>query len=389
MIKSNPQNYSLLLLGNFYDYHMMRFVKNLKKENPNAVIDAFTPSLKGRNLSDDYLNCYRECRMVSFFTFFSKVPLIREIENILNWYRYFHIFAKDHRYNVINIHYPSYVMWFILKDLKKIADKMVITPWGSDVYRIGCLKRAILKRVYNAADYVTGQGNRFTGDFLRIFNAPKQKLVYAYIGSDLIDYIVKHQSHCKPTDAKILLGIEDNYVITCGYNASESQQHLKIIESIGRVRHELPNNLVLIFPVTYPKRQRYVDTLKKAVEDIGVRALFFTDYLELEQLFIVRQATDMFIHIQTTDANSASVKEYLLLGKNCICGSWLVYDDVEDVNYKPYHSVDSIKKLSVVIAEAYHEGSPKIKDDVIRYIVDLGWSHAAKSWNNLYMSISK
>lgn len=383
------KDYSILIMGFFYNNHMIRFVKHLKKENPNARIDFFAPIEKECTVDEDYLSCFRDCRQVTFSSFFHSIPLLRALEVSYNWHRKFHQFSYKRKYDIVNIHYPLYHHNYILNDLQLITDNLVLTPWGSDVYRIDEHKRRILKNVFDAARFVTGAGDRFTRDFMKKFDIPNKKFVHADIGSEMIDYISENKGVLSTDGAKRELGIEGRYVITCGYNSQKAQRHIDIINAISKVRDRLPRDLVLLFPVTYPKENaQYVSELKKITKEKDINSIFLEDYLDVNNLFVVRQATDMFIHVQTTDANNASIKEYLLLNKNCINGAWMVYDDIETDSYKPYHTVSSIEELEKVIVEAYHKGVPEIKESVIEHILSLGCKPAAREWNSFFESIT-
>ena len=383
------EDYSLLLIGQFYDNHSVRFVRNLKRFNPKAQIDYFTPVIRGKEIPSDYLEYFRAVEMVDFSHLFRYFPLLNKIEERYNWLNSFRSFSRDKHYDVVNIHYPRSINSLIIPELHEIADSIVLTPWGSDVLRSTDKERRVLQRLYETADYVTGHGDRFTDEFMRIFNVPKQKFIHVDLGTETIDYIAEHKTEIGTKQAKQQLGIEGSYAITCGYNASPAQNHLKIIESIGRIKEQLPHNLVLLFPLTYPKNPDYVIQLKNAVDNYGLRALWFEQYMDLASLFILRQATDMFIHVQKTDANNASLKEYLLLGKNCINGAWLQYPDVEDNGRKPYYEVQSVDDLDANILKSYQNGAKTLSPKATRIIKSFGCKPAAVKWNQFFMSISK
>lgn len=383
------EDYSLLLIGQFYDNHSVRFVRNLKKTNPKAQIDYFTPVIKGKGIPADYLDYFRAVEMVDFSHLFRYIPILNKKEERFNWKRSFRSFSQGKHYDVVNIHYPRSINSLIIPELRQIADNIVLTPWGSDVLRSTDKERRVLQKLYDKADYVTGHGDRFTDEFMRIFNVPKQKFVHADLGTETIDYIAEHKTEIGTEQAKRQLGIEGNYVITCGYNASPAQNHLKIIDSIGRIKELLPHKLVLLFPLTYPRNPDYVIQLRNVVDNYGLHALWFDQFLDLESLFILRQATDMFIHLQKTDANNASLKEYLLLGKNCINGSWLQYPDVEDNGKKPFYEVQSLNDLDTIILESYQNGARTVSPNATRLIESFGCKPAAVRWNQFFMSISK
>lgn len=380
--------YSILLLGEIYNNHTIRFVRNLKCENPNVQIDCFGIR-QNMDLPQNYLSCIRSFEVFDLSKKLWSFPGLRSLEIIYNWRKSFHRFVKSKHYDIAQIHYPEYSMSFILEDLHKVADNLVVTPWGSDVYRIGGRKKRIVQKIFDAADYVTGAGDRFTKDFMRIFNVPNEKFAHADLGSETIDYISEHKNYLTTKIAKQKLGIEGFYTIGCGYNASEGQQHLKMIESIAKARNQLPERLMLLFPVTYPKNTEYVKKLKSSVEESGLRAMWFDEFMDLPSLFELQMATDMFIHVQTTDANSTSLKEYILCGKNCVNGSWLEYDDIEENGHKPFHVVEDIGYLDQVIVDAYHKGEPEVSQKVLLHIESLGCEPAAKGWNDFFMRISE
>ena len=381
--------YNLLMLGEFYDNHTARFVRNLKRVNPSICIDFFTPRIKWKKTPADYIEYFHDCKIVDFSKWFWHIPFLEEKEQINNWKKHFPVFAKNRHYDIVNIHFPRSVYSYILPDIQGISDNLVLTPWGSDVLRANSKERKKLKTLYDAADFVTGHGDRFTDEFMRIFDVPRYKFVHADLGAETIDYITEHKAEVKEEDAKKLLGIDGCYAITCGYNASSAQRHTEIIEAISHIKDQLPSNLVLLFPVTYPKNEKYVSCLQSIVKKLGIRSLWFDEYLDLESLFLLRQATDMFIHIQTTDANNASLKEYLLLGKNCVNGSWLRYPDVEDEGQMPYYSVYELALLDNVILKAYREGPLKVTEKARVIIESFGCKPAAKRWNDFFMSICK
>ncbi len=379
------EDYSILMMGKLYNPHMERFVRNLKFVNSHVTIDCFGQLIEGKEMPSDYRNCFRQCELVSFSHCFDSIPVLRSIEIINNWRKHFHAFSKGKHYDIVNIHFPVYVLRYIIKDVRRIADNIVLTPWGSDVYRINKLNIKNLKIVYGKADYVAVSG-RFADDCSKIFHIPQEKIVGLKIGSESIDTIISLREAISSVEAKKQLGISNSYVISCGYNSSPAQRHKCIIESIGRIKGQLPDSLVLLFPVTYPKNPVYIEELKQQVKSLKIKAIFFEDFLDNEALFLLRQATDMFIHVQTTDASNASIKEYILLKKNCINGSWLRYPEIEGCKL-PYYLVDNLDDLGDVVLDAYKKGPVKIEESVMKYIEHLGSKSTAEETNNFFMSI--
>lgn len=382
------KKYSILMMGKVYNNHMERYVRSMKNVNPEIDIDCFEQQDENLAMPSNYHSLFRECKLVYFTHYFSAIPGVHTLELIYNWRKEFHKFSQNHHYDIVNIHFPGYMMRYILEDLKKIADNVVLTPWGSDVYRIGKKKQKLLSKVYKAADYIIARG-RFAEDCMQLFSIPPSKVIEGGMGSETIDYIVSHKHQITTEDAKRHLGLTGSYVVTCGYNASIGQQHIEMINAIYKIKDKLPSKLVLLFPLTYPHNPEYINKLKEMVVSKGIKGVFLDDYLDLDSLYIVRQATDMFIHIQITDANNASLKEYLLLGKTCVNGAWMHYPDIEVYGSCPYYLVDDTGKLGDVILDAYNNGPKVINERAIMNIEQLGSISAAKEINRFFETLVK
>ena len=253
------RGYSILVVGNIYDNHIIRYVANLKSENPNVDIDLFSTRMEQaiperinsaisniywldvRKSSNKYLQAFRRIKGIRF--------LLKQIK-------------KTKHYDIVNIHFPMVEYCFAMTYFKRIGDTILITPWGSDIYRAGKLGRLLLRRVFNEADYICGTGNRFGKDVQRFFNIPNSKIVCLDIGSESIDYVTEYRDKISPEEARVKLGLDGDYFITCGYNAHREQNHIAILDAIGLVKSQLPENISVILPLTYPKDKTYVDSFE-------------------------------------------------------------------------------------------------------------------------------
>lgn len=65
----------------------------------------------------------------------------------------------------------------------------MISPWGSDVYRINAFDKLIAKLCYHKVDYISVAPIKFRDDIATLFNVPDGKFVNLGFGSDTIDAI--------------------------------------------------------------------------------------------------------------------------------------------------------------------------------------------------------
>lgn len=390
------KKYSLLLVAFVCHYsHVARFVKLLKSVNPSVEITLLADRYDISNEIKDNVDriLYKHC-------FNAKMPSwlapLKHMLDLMVLGKQFRLLAKHHRYDIVNIHYCQYYMAYYIHCLRKIGKKMVITPWGSDVLRVNSrFKLAMLGFLYRRADMITvGPQGSVGSVVLRTFRADENKLRALGWGSETIDYINENSGGVTTNDAKVKLGLSGRYVITCGYNAFEQQRHETMIKAICAIKHELPENLTLLFPLTYgssieTKKKNYVEQIKQWCKESELNAVFYEEYLSVSELFFLRLGTDMFIHIQTTDAGNSSLQEYVLCGKKVVHGTWIHYPHLEQ--YKPlfYFPVDSLDTLGNAILKAYHSDPIKTPPEVMEYIRNRGWKAKMKLWDDFFCSICK
>ena len=282
----------------------------------------------------------------------NRFPFVNRLINRCSSWIQMRSLSRVKHFDIVNIHYPYYFLSHVMGCFRKMASTIIVSPWGSDVLRLeGKSKRKQLAKVFDKADFITsnpkGRIGKVLVDEMGIDAGKLHPLAW---GSETIDYINEHIQDVSTEDAKKKLGLENRYVITCGYNAFEEQRHEIMIRSIREIKSQLPPELILLFPVTYgvtfgTKKEDYIKRLKGLCLESGLDAFFCESYLSVPELFVLRQATDMFIHIQTTDGGNSSLQEYVLLGKKVVHGSWIHYSHLEQFKPLFYFPVDDLDLL--------------------------------------------
>lgn len=379
----SSKEYSVLVLGNFEDVYVSQFIKNLKKINPKVHL-YFWGYTRAVNLADrSFIACYDDYCLLDIKSIVNSSVFWR-LKAIKAMRKSFKAFVADKHFDYVNVHYVKPEYCFLIDYFRKYASNLVLTPWGSDVYRVHGLNKFLVKQTFKAADFLTGCDDRFTRDFVKIFNVPQRKIIYCDLGVEPIEYIFDHKHSIDTNEAKRQLGLDKHYIITCGYNAHEVQRHSEMIDAIYQVKNQLPDNLLLFFPFTYPKEPEYIQSIKQKVNELGLKAVYFEHFLDLEHLFLLRQATDVFIHIQPTDASSGSLYEYVVCEKKIINGAWLNYPELFRNGVKPYFEVDDLKNLGQTIVKVYHSEPIKIEQDLLDYLAKKQWKVVIKDWNNFF-----
>ena len=193
------QNYKLLIIGDIYDNHIVRYVTNLKKCNPNAVIDIISVK-KECSYAQQIENAVNHIYWFKPDT--TNLRLLRGIQRVHQFNCLLRRISKVCHYDIINVHYPQVEYRYSIKEFRKIAEYILLTPWGSDVYRVSKLGISILKVLYKSADYVCCTDNRFGYDVRCMFALQNKQLVNLDIGSETIDYIFEFKDIVSPQSAR-------------------------------------------------------------------------------------------------------------------------------------------------------------------------------------------
>lgn len=388
------KKYSILIICiNGAPGHSERFVKNIKQTNPEARISFYSDRDK-EAYSPEMLDCIDEYFQKEKYTGWPHhLGRFRRNFDHYAFVRQFRRISKTHHYNIINVHFPQYILSDVIRYLKRMSDSIVVTPWGSDVLRLeDPMKKKKLTRLFTKADYITtrpsGPIGKIVCQEMKIEPSIFHPLVW---GSETIDYINEHISEVSREQAKENIHLGGKYLITCGYNGYDSQRHGIMIDAISSKRDQLPDNMLLLFPVTYgssygTRKQEYIDRLKKKCDDLHLPVVFYENYLPVSELFLLRRATDMFVHVQTTDAGNSSLQEYVLCGSKIVHGTWIQYGNLEQ--YKPlfYFPVNQLDELGEVIVKAYHSEPIRVPEQVMEYIRNRGWRAMMKQWNDFFVS---
>lgn len=381
------KKYSLLVIALYcYSGHAKAFINHLKAKNPLIDLTLLTnkPELMSTLLDD------KSVKIVSYNVSSVKCSFSWLRHWIIKYkqIRFFANFSKDKQYDIVNVHFANKYMPYVFKYLRRMSKNIVVTPWGSDILRKDNEYLNHLAGLYVNADYIsTDKDSPLGKKIIDVFNIDPNKIVCSSFGTDIVDFAVKDGNSLSQENAKQRFGLNGRYVITCGYNGINNHRHKDIIEAINKVKDRLPDNLTLLFPMTYLKNDIYMEECKQKCTEYDINAVFLTEYMSVEDVYKLRKATDMFVHVQTTDANSGTVKEYILCDKKIVHGSWIKYDELEAFQPLFYFPVDRLEDLGEAIVKAYKSDKIKISQGVLDIVVRCGWDYRITRLNEFFMSI--
>lgn len=386
------RSYRILIIAwNASINHVSEFIRNLKKTNPNVEISLLSSRPGLDAIPDDVKENAKDITCVKYHS--ERIKNWRFAE-LLDRFFFMQAFARlsKRKFDIVNIHFAKPRLTYVLRWLKKMSNNVVISPWGSDVLRVedeNSIRN--LTKVYSLANYVTvSKGSQIGKKLVEHFGVDPRKLIELGWGGDFFDFIQENAINVTMADAKERFGLSDRYVITCGYNSQREQRHEFIIDTINSIKKQLPENLTLLLPYTYSRtdgRDAYIESLVNKGKALGLDLISIKEHLNMPDLLKLRMATDIFVHIQTTDAGSRCVMEYVACNKKIVHGAWMKYAYLEE--YKPscYFPVNSLEELGDCIVKAYNTEISELPTEVEDIIKKRGWRYKMALWNVFFESL--
>lgn len=215
-----------------------------------------------------------------------------------------------------------------------------------------------------------------------IGRAIAQSAKVIYFGDAPFQYI-DDQLELGINKCKKQYGIPEDKISVCiGYNASQAQQHLKVIEQIGKLDDEIRKKIFLVVPAAYGGDTAYIAKLDAAMKSSGIGYCILTKFLCPNEVAALRVATDIFINAQTTDSISASVMEAYYAGARLLNAGWLKYREFSNwgLEYDVFESFEDICLLIERNIENLRERSNTNRGTVIR---NWSWNTCKDRWNDM------
>lgn len=381
----------ILIVGGWGTTHIRRYLKILcQHKNEDLIIDAYDPNYEtGQCNLCGVDNVYRlnvnkvekvlySIRKIG--TFFLLKKKTRRLRSLL----------KQNHYDLVNIHFLPYNVLNMVTVCRKSHTKVMLTPLGSDVLRVGKIRQNSIRKASAISDYVSlAKSTGFCKEVTEKYSISSGKIRHMAYGSETISAILKMKGHYDKAECSRMLSLkESSFNIVCGYNASRAQRHEHIITALFKVKDLLPDGYQIIVPLSYGHDKDYMKrSIAELNETYKLNVCYIENYLSVEQVAALRLVTDLFIHIQTTDACNASLQEFLLAGATCINGAWLKYPQLENKGY-PYISCDKLDDLPDCLKRGLDKRfHPSIHPSIVEEIKSNSWDNRIQDWLYFYQHV--
>lgn len=382
-----------VLLWGIYSPWTMNFVENFLQKNNYEV---WMLNRGNKKEYKEYKKFYeqRGVHLIDVSEIVSEVYDKRKCGNFLKiWYSHFLLLKaviKSGSYDLINMQYVEYldlIDVFVLKYI--LRSKLILSYWGSDLFRIEKSKLSRMRILVNCADFVTFDNKDLEIEFRRIYKRARRiPSKVAFFGLPVLDIIDKKSREEVNDDIRKKWGISENKkVVAIGYSGIPEQQHKKILGVIAKLEDCYKERIVLLIQMSYGGTKEYRSSVVAAAKKTGCEYIDIQHFLTNDEVAELRILTDVYINSQITDAFSGSVCENLFSGTLLINARWLRYKEFETYGFK-YLEFKSINEIGGLIKKVLNQ-----KIDVSgnrRLVWNLrSWEHCAPIWKKIYQKMSR
>ena len=264
------------------------------------------------------------------------------------------LFVFKKKFDVICFHYIDLSALVMLPIARLYSRRIVVSYWGSDILRINkksFINKAITVFLTNVsllfADRITFITSSMIKEFHQLCGTKYDKKINKVdFGLDIIeelkDIIFEEKRIRKKYDINY-----SKIVISIGYNNNPNQQHIRVLNCIKKYPKCIKEKIHIIIRLTYGQgSNQYIEKIKKISNSIGCTVSLFETYLTNKEIAEITSITDIFIHAQTTDAQSASICEHLFAKCLVLNPKWIRYDELEkSVFYLKYDDFEEMHKI--------------------------------------------
>lgn len=376
---------TILLVGNPNNIHIYNYCRNVLL-NQNYQITIYNPS--GNAL-------LAECRYYSFYERHSVeiVSVSTPLDStLINSLKYLLVQCNQIKslgsFDILHVHFVPTILSVIFCFFKSKYTKIIVSYWGSDLYRGNKRHFFFQSFLLKIADKITFITQDMVDYFYLHFQEKDyaNKIVVLDFGNMFFANIDGYKNNFDITERKEMFGLDSRkYSIALGYSGIKQMQQLEMLNSISKCRTSILNCIEIVLPMHYAS-QILFEEITSVLNSAQINAYITRDFLDEDRIVKLRTSSEIFINMQMTDALSSSMLEHLYSGSIVINASWLNYSILKESDIF-YIEVDSFDKLPMVIDEVisnfqYYREKSECNREKVESICS--WSVLKNKWLELY-----
>lgn len=372
----------IFIIGSAETIWMKEYIKNIHLEkNREVFLTAYEP------LSKDYEDEYAKLGVSILQLGKSNTRGAKIIKLIkLIAFAMKHKFYK--KFDVLDIQGPPHSSQaFVLACIARFLNVKTVTSfWGSDILCLDANDAWKLKRIIDISDVINISTPEMLKKFSQHFEGKyRGKILGAKFGSLAFSSIDSIKAIYNKDQCKEFFDIDNQKItIAVGYNGRREQQHIPALMSLKKICNEIKKDLFLIIHMGYNLEDDYYADVKKEADACGIDYKIITTSFDLDNVALLRMATDIFLHAQTSDALSGSIRECIYAEAILLNPCWIQYSEYDNkgVEYITYSSFEEIASIIENIVKNDIRIDTKRNAEIVGN--SFSWNAVRKDWELIF-----
>ena len=366
---------TILIIGNAKSIFIKEYIKHVATKE----FDTIVLTCRGA-LPEEEKELYKnfDVKLVDLYQKGPVLSCIPKVANTIAFINNLKRVAKEYEIDTIQVHNVLNVnnLMFAYNALRQSCKRLILTYWGSDILDTDRTRTKRCEKLLEVTDIIILPTAAMREKFREYYgNKFDEKIDGVVFGNSIIQLAESMTWEKTPSD-KIRIAI--------GYNANPRQQHIKVIDALGKLSDEDKEKIKIVLHMGYGDQgsDGYYVEVKQALEDNGLEGEIHTEFFNHEQVIEFRKAVDVYINAQITDALSASVMEYMYFGAIALNPTWLDYKEWRDlgIDYVDYEEFDEIPGIiSKIVAGEIEISTEENRGKIAG---NFTWTELSKKWRD-------
>lgn len=373
----------VLLIADVNSIHIYNFCKNFLSHKLFDVTLLDVGGCEGA-VKEDYLNFYQK---LNYKIVYSKGLNYGRWIYVKSFYKVLKGLGK---FDYIHIHFVSHYLCPVVSLLSKNFEHVLLTYWGSDLFRSSAIKRLMTLPLISKADKITLLTKEMADKFASLsypYRRNYKKCIVIDYGNPFFESIKYNQKiGFTPLKAKKTIGLNPNKItVAIGYSWRKEMQQYKALENILTSEFRFKDSVQFVIPAVGMDSINK-DQIEHLLKETGVDYYFQEKFYNENEMPLFRIAIDVFIHPQTTDSLSCAMMEHLYSGSIVLNGSWLKYNvlDENDVEYYKFDDFSHLPFLLNKMISKFELVRGQTKNNQNKLDQFASWNFWDSKWSSLY-----
>lgn len=298
--------------------------------------------------------------------------------------------ANRNSFDFVELHSLTYgrlTSLGMLLAVRLLRAKKIACFWGSDLLAINASAARALEPIVAECDYLNVPTEAMVEAFCGYYGTKyDDKRVVVKFGSLAYSEIEKLKaSQPEKASHKAGFGLDEHRVtVAVGYNGQERQQHIPALASLAALPEECKDKIELLLHMSYGTDEEYLQRVRRAAEQSGISHVIITEAFELDKIAQMRMATDIFIHAQTSDALSGSIRECIYAETVLINPCWVPYPEYDAMGVE-YFRYETFGELPGIVEDLLTgTAAVDVKKNAELVYNNYSWNAQRSSWQKVF-----